>query len=109
MSFFARFCGDTETTLLLTIISELFGLKYYSTLYNFGSMPGKIVLYLLEEKFGNQLVAFGFTVVEDVICTEGGFYKTFQPHLSAYLLPSFWCTRLGDFIEIFGSRHGCLG
>jgi hypothetical protein len=61
-------------------------------------MPSKLVLYLLEEKFGNQLATFGFVVVVDVISTEGGHYKTLRPHLSAYLFQPFWCTKLGAFI-----------
>ncbi|KAL5569432.1 hypothetical protein UlMin_026007 [Ulmus minor] len=36
--------------LIFTIISELFGLKYYSTLYNFGGAASPIGLYLLNVK-----------------------------------------------------------
>ncbi|PON98664.1 Major facilitator [Trema orientale] len=36
--------------LIFTLISELFGLKYYSTLYNFGGLTSPIGLYLLNVK-----------------------------------------------------------
>ncbi|KAF4368059.1 protein NUCLEAR FUSION DEFECTIVE 4-like [Cannabis sativa] len=44
------FCFGAFWPLIYTIISELFGLKYYSTLYNFGGMTSPIGLYLLNVK-----------------------------------------------------------
>ncbi|KAM6584372.1 hypothetical protein CsatB_011374 [Cannabis sativa] len=41
------FCFGAFWPLIFTIISELFGLKYFSTLYNFGGMTSPIGLYLL--------------------------------------------------------------
>ncbi|KAH7537094.1 hypothetical protein FEM48_Zijuj03G0055500 [Ziziphus jujuba var. spinosa] len=41
------FCFGAFWPLIFTLISELFGLKYYSTLYNFGGVASPIGLYLL--------------------------------------------------------------
>ena len=41
------FCFGAQWPLLFAIISELFGLKYYATLYNFGSAASPVGLYLL--------------------------------------------------------------
>ncbi|KAK7390841.1 hypothetical protein VNO78_18971 [Psophocarpus tetragonolobus] len=41
------FCFGAQWPLLFAIISELFGLKYYATLYNFGSVASPLGLYLL--------------------------------------------------------------
>ncbi|KAH7537108.1 hypothetical protein FEM48_Zijuj03G0056900 [Ziziphus jujuba var. spinosa] len=41
------FCFGAHWPLILSIISEIFGLKHYSTLYNIGSMASPIGLYLL--------------------------------------------------------------
>ncbi|KAA0034695.1 protein NUCLEAR FUSION DEFECTIVE 4-like [Cucumis melo var. makuwa] len=44
------FCFGAQWPLIFAIISELFGLKYYSTLYNFGSVASPIGLYILNVK-----------------------------------------------------------
>ncbi|XP_050386359.1 uncharacterized protein LOC126802722 [Argentina anserina] len=44
------FCFGAQWPLLFAIISELFGLKYYATLYNFGSAASPVGLYLLNVK-----------------------------------------------------------
>lgn len=44
------FCFGAFWPLIFTIISELFGLKYYSTLYNFGGLTSPIGLYLMNVK-----------------------------------------------------------
>ena len=44
------FCFGAQWPLIFAIISELFGLKYYSTLYNFGSVASPIGLYVLNVK-----------------------------------------------------------
>lgn len=41
------FCFGAQWPLLFAIISEIFGLKYYSTLYNFGSVASPIGGYIL--------------------------------------------------------------
>uniref|UniRef100_A0A0A9G421 NFD4 C-terminal domain-containing protein n=1 Tax=Arundo donax TaxID=35708 RepID=A0A0A9G421_ARUDO len=46
------FCFGAQWPLVFAIISELFGLKYYSTLYNFGGMASPLGSYIL-----NVLVA----------------------------------------------------
>ncbi|KAB1219022.1 putative transporter MCH1 [Morella rubra] len=49
------FCFGAQWPLLFAIISELFGLKYYSTLYNFGSVASPIGLYLLNVRVTGHL------------------------------------------------------
>ncbi|KAG6391492.1 hypothetical protein SASPL_149247 [Salvia splendens] len=49
------FCFGAQWPLLFAIISELFGLKYYSTLYNFGSVASPIGLYLLNVRLTGHL------------------------------------------------------
>ncbi|PQQ06712.1 protein NUCLEAR FUSION DEFECTIVE 4 [Prunus yedoensis var. nudiflora] len=49
------FCFGAQWPLLFAIISELFGLKYYSTLYNFGSSASPVGLYLLNVKLTGHL------------------------------------------------------
>jgi hypothetical protein len=46
------FCFGAQWPLVFAIISEVFGLKYYSTLYNFGGMASPVGAYIL-----NVLVA----------------------------------------------------
>ncbi|GAA0187479.1 hypothetical protein LIER_34767 [Lithospermum erythrorhizon] len=64
------FCFGAQWPLLFAIISELFGLKYYSTLYNFGSVASPIGLYVLnvrvtghlyDRKAVRQMKALGLT------------------------------------------------
>lgn len=49
------FCFGAQWPLVFAIISELFGLKYYSTLYNFGAVASPIGSYLLNVKVAGQL------------------------------------------------------
>ncbi|KAL2249290.1 protein NUCLEAR FUSION DEFECTIVE 4-like [Sesamum indicum] len=49
------FCFGAQWPLLFAIISELFGLKYYSTLYNFGSAASPIGSYLLNVRVAGYL------------------------------------------------------
>jgi MFS family permease len=49
------FCLGAQAPLLFAIISELFGLKYYSTLFNLGSMASPIGLYLLNVRVSGHL------------------------------------------------------
>lgn len=48
------FCLGAQFPLLFAIISEIFGLKYYSTLYNFGALATPIGLYVLNVKITGQ-------------------------------------------------------
>ncbi|KAF3434045.1 hypothetical protein FNV43_RR25148 [Rhamnella rubrinervis] len=49
------FCFGALWPLIFAIISELFGLKYYSTLYNFGTVASPIGLYLLNVRVTGHL------------------------------------------------------
>lgn len=49
------FCFGAQWPLLFAIISEIFGLKYYSTLYNFGSVASPIGLYVLNVRVAGYL------------------------------------------------------
>ncbi|XP_016476019.2 protein NUCLEAR FUSION DEFECTIVE 4-like [Nicotiana tabacum] len=49
------FCFGAQWPLLYAIISELFGLKYYSTLYNFGSVASPIGAYVLNVRVAGHL------------------------------------------------------
>ncbi|XP_022743029.1 protein NUCLEAR FUSION DEFECTIVE 4-like [Durio zibethinus] len=49
------FCFGAQWPLLFAIISEIFGLKYYSTLYNFGSVASPIGSYVLNVKVAGNL------------------------------------------------------
>ncbi|KAL5800355.1 hypothetical protein ACOSQ4_033239 [Xanthoceras sorbifolium] len=74
------FCFGAQWPLLFAIISEIFGLKYYSTLYNFGSVASPIGSYLLNVRVAGhlydreakkQMAALGMTRKpgEDLDCT----------------------------------------
>ncbi|XP_027365764.1 protein NUCLEAR FUSION DEFECTIVE 4-like [Abrus precatorius] len=49
------FCFGAQWPLVFAIISELFGLKYYSTLYNFGGAASPIGLYVLNVRVAGHL------------------------------------------------------
>ncbi|KMT00648.1 hypothetical protein BVRB_9g219400 isoform A [Beta vulgaris subsp. vulgaris] len=49
------FCFGAQWPLLFGIISEIFGLKYYSTLYNFGSVASPIGGYILNVRITGHL------------------------------------------------------
>ncbi|GMG99440.1 hypothetical protein Nepgr_001280 [Nepenthes gracilis] len=49
------FCFGAQWPLLFAIISEIFGLKYYSTLYNFGSVASPIGGYILNVRLTGHL------------------------------------------------------
>ncbi|KAK6933432.1 Major facilitator superfamily [Dillenia turbinata] len=49
------FCFGAQWPLLFAIISEIFGLKYYSTLYNFGSVASPIGSYILNVRVTGHL------------------------------------------------------
>nr|GMC79627.1 uncharacterized membrane protein YMR155W-like [Ipomoea batatas] len=49
------FCFGAQWPLILAIISELFGLKYYSTLYNLGAGASPVGLYILNVRVAGHL------------------------------------------------------
>uniref|UniRef100_A0A1D1YLI0 Putative transporter MCH1 n=1 Tax=Anthurium amnicola TaxID=1678845 RepID=A0A1D1YLI0_9ARAE len=49
------FCFGAQWPLLFAIISEVFGLKYYSTLYNFGAAASPVGSYLLNVRVAGHL------------------------------------------------------
>ncbi|XP_031257330.1 uncharacterized protein LOC116115315 [Pistacia vera] len=73
------FCFGAQWPLVFAIISEIFGLKYYSTLYNFGGSASPVGSYLLNVRVAGylydreaekQMVASGLTrkAGEDLSC-----------------------------------------
>ncbi|KAM1053555.1 hypothetical protein ACFX13_001095 [Malus domestica] len=80
------FCLGALWPLLFAIISELFGLKYYSTLFNFGACASPVGLYLLnvrlaghiyDKEANKQLAAKGLVreVGEELTCVGGECFK----------------------------------
>ncbi|KAK2981183.1 hypothetical protein RJ640_007117 [Escallonia rubra] len=80
------FCFGAQWPLIFAIISELFGLKYYSTLYNFGAGASPVGAYILnvlvaghlyDKEATKQLAAKGVTrhAGEDLSCTGVECYK----------------------------------
>ncbi|XP_062115135.1 uncharacterized protein LOC133829386 [Humulus lupulus] len=49
------FCYGAQLSLLFAIISELFGLKYYSTLYNVGALSSPLGSYILNVRVAGRL------------------------------------------------------
>ncbi|XP_010509061.1 PREDICTED: protein NUCLEAR FUSION DEFECTIVE 4-like [Camelina sativa] len=49
------FCFGAQWPLIFAIISEIFGLKHYSTLYNFGSVASPVGSYLLNVRVAGYL------------------------------------------------------
>ncbi|KAL2324056.1 hypothetical protein Fmac_023114 [Flemingia macrophylla] len=80
------FCFGAQWPLVFAIISELFGLKYYSTLYNFGGAASPIGLYVLnvrvtghlyDKEALKQLAAAGIsrTSGKELSCVGGSCFK----------------------------------
>ncbi|KAL6980304.1 hypothetical protein U1Q18_021946 [Sarracenia purpurea var. burkii] len=80
------FCFGAQWPLLFAIISEVFGLKYYSTLYNFGAVASPIGSYILnvrvtghlyDKEANKQLIAAGLkrTHGEDLNCNGAECFK----------------------------------
>lgn len=80
------FCFGAQWPLIFAIISELFGLKYYSTLYNFGGSASPIGLYILnvritghlyDKEAKKQLAALGLKRVEgkELVCTGSDCFR----------------------------------
>ncbi|KAF8677899.1 hypothetical protein HU200_046383 [Digitaria exilis] len=49
------FCFGAQWPLVFAIISEVFGLKYYSTLYNFGGMASPVGSYVLNVRVAGRM------------------------------------------------------
>jgi hypothetical protein len=49
------FCFGAQWPLLFAIISEVFGLKYYSTLYNFGAVASPVGSYILNVRVAGKM------------------------------------------------------
>ncbi|CAN6197136.1 unnamed protein product [Urochloa humidicola] len=49
------FCFGAQWPLVFAVISEVFGLKYYSTLYNFGGMASPVGSYVLNVRVAGRL------------------------------------------------------
>lgn len=80
------FCFGAYWPLIVTIISELFGLKYYSTLYNLGGLASPIGMYLLNVRVTGhlydmeakkQMAALGVQrkIGEELNCVGGECFK----------------------------------
>ncbi|KAL6953942.1 hypothetical protein U1Q18_043363 [Sarracenia purpurea var. burkii] len=80
------FCFGAQWPLLFAIISEVFGLKYYSTLYNFGAVASPIGSYILnvrvtghlyDKEANKQLIAAGLKRKhgEDLNCNGAECFK----------------------------------
>ncbi|EEF42878.1 uncharacterized protein LOC8283980 [Ricinus communis] len=80
------FCFGAQLPLMFAIISELFGLKYYSTLYNFGAVASPVGSYVLnvivaghlyDKEALKQLKAKGLRMEagQDLICYGVQCYK----------------------------------
>ncbi|KAG5583017.1 hypothetical protein H5410_053644 [Solanum commersonii] len=80
------FCFGAQWPLIFAIVSELFGLKYYSTLYNLSAGASPFGAYILNVRVAGQLYdkmalrqmkAKGFTrgVGEDLTCVGVECYK----------------------------------
>ncbi|KAL3732006.1 hypothetical protein ACJRO7_028797 [Eucalyptus globulus] len=97
------FCFGAQWPLLFAIISEIFGLKYYSTLYNFGTVASPIGGYLLnvrvaghlyDKEARKQMAALGLVRKpgEDLDCTGVKCYQL------AFLIITF-TTLFGTFVS----------
>ncbi|KAF3621234.1 putative transcription elongation factor SPT5-like isoform X1 [Capsicum annuum] len=98
------FCFGAQWPLIYAIISELFGLKYYSTLYNFGSVASpigayvlnvKVVGYLYDKEATTQMMAMGKIrkIGEDLECNGDKCFKL------AFIIIT-GVTILGTFVSI---------
>ncbi|KAK7831784.1 protein nuclear fusion defective 4 [Quercus suber] len=80
------FCFGAQWPLVFAIISEIFGLKYYSTLYNFGGVASPVGSYILnvivaghlyDKEALKQLEALGLTrkAGQQLTCTGAHCYR----------------------------------
>lgn len=77
------FCFGAQWPLMFAIISEIFGLRYYSTLYNFGAVASPVGSYILNVKVAGHLydkealkqVEAAGVAGQDLTCTGAACYK----------------------------------
>ncbi|CAM0875456.1 unnamed protein product [Alopecurus aequalis] len=92
------FCFGAQWPLLFAIISEVFGLKYYSTLYNFGAVASPVGSYILNvriagRKYDEEAVRQGGRRGKDLTCIG---VKCFQE--SFYIIAGV--TLLGALVSL---------
>ncbi|PON49028.1 Major facilitator [Parasponia andersonii] len=86
-SIISGFCYGAQLSLLFAIISELFGLKYYSTLYNVGALSSPLGSYILNVRVAGrlydkealkQMEALGLVrkAGQELTCNGGKCYRT---------------------------------
>lgn len=95
------FCNGAQLSLLFAIISEIFGLKYYATLYNVGALSSPVGSYLLNVK-----VAGSFYDKEAVKQLEDrGLVRKAGQELTCHGLR---CFRMAFIIISAAALFGCL-
>ncbi|KAF4370979.1 hypothetical protein F8388_002872 [Cannabis sativa] len=105
------FCYGAQLSLLFAIISELFGLKYYSTLYNVGALSSPLGSYILNVRVAGrlydkealmQMKALGIVrkAGEELTCNGGKCYRTAFIVITAVTLFG----SLVSFILVFRTR-----
>ncbi|KAM0874635.1 hypothetical protein ACQ4PT_037323 [Festuca glaucescens] len=92
------FCFGAQWPLLFAIISEVFGLKYYSTLYNFGAVASPVGSYILNvriagRKYDEEALRQGGRRGKDLTCVG---VKCFQE--SFYIIAGV--TLLGALVSL---------
>uniref|UniRef100_A0ACD6A490 Uncharacterized protein n=1 Tax=Avena sativa TaxID=4498 RepID=A0ACD6A490_AVESA len=92
------FCFGAQWPLLFAIISEVFGLKYYSTLYNFGAVASPVGSYILNvriagRKYDEEALRQGGRKGKDLTCIG---VKCFQE--SFYIITGV--TLLGALVSL---------
>ncbi|XP_047072603.1 protein NUCLEAR FUSION DEFECTIVE 4-like [Lolium rigidum] len=92
------FCFGAQWPLLFAIISEIFGLKYYSTLYNFGAVASPVGSYILNvriagRKYDEEALRQGGRRGKDLTCVG---VKCFQE--SFYIIAAV--TFLGALVSL---------
>uniref|UniRef100_A0ACD5WDA8 Uncharacterized protein n=1 Tax=Avena sativa TaxID=4498 RepID=A0ACD5WDA8_AVESA len=92
------FCFGAQWPLLFAIISEVFGLKYYSTLYNFGAVASPVGSYILNvriagRKYDEEALRQGGRRGKDLTCIG---VKCFQE--SFYIITGV--TLLGALVSL---------
>ncbi|EXB75888.1 hypothetical protein L484_022565 [Morus notabilis] len=111
-SIITGFCYGAQLSLLFVIISELFGLKYYSTLYNVGALSSplgsyifnvKVAGHLYDKEARKQMEALGLVrkAGQELTCNGGRCYK--MAFLVITVATLFGC--LVSFILVLRTRR----
>uniref|UniRef100_A0ACD5TT36 Uncharacterized protein n=1 Tax=Avena sativa TaxID=4498 RepID=A0ACD5TT36_AVESA len=106
------FCFGAQWPLLFSIISELFGLKYYSTLFNFGTAASPIGAYVLNvliagrmydaeaaRQHGGGVAAVGNKICKGVQCFKHAFLIITGVTLAGVLVSLVLVWRTGSFYK----------